>query len=193
MDIVSDPSLQRGAGGAGRDHPTARQRACRRRRSRPRPGYCRDRQCRVRCAWRARSQSADHARQPDRGDGIELMTVLHILSGGAAQGLVASLAPKFKALTGLGIFPNGEPAMRHLAETDAVKPIGCTQSTEIISTAGVILSGSLPPGCELSTMYTAAVTTRAAAEKQARSLIDLLIGADQRELRERAGFLSGRR
>src|SRR5258707_11807906 len=103
MDIVSDPSLQRGAGGAGRDHPTARQRACRRRRSRPRPGYCRDCQCRVRCAWRARSQSADHARQPDRGDGIELMTVLHILSGGAAQGLVASLAPKFKAMTGLDI------------------------------------------------------------------------------------------
>jgi molybdate transport system substrate-binding protein len=93
----------------------------------------------------------------------------------------------------LKIFPNGATAMRHLAETDAAKPIGCTQSTEIISTAGVILSGSLPPGCELSTMYTAAVTTRAAAEKQAQSLIDLLIGADQRELRERAGFLSGRR
>ena len=235
------------------------------------------------------------------------MTVLHILSGGAAQGLVASLAPKFKAQTGLDIggefgavgamadklrsgtpadivvltaamiaalaqeklvvrasisdiglvetaiavrvgdpmvsvgtaaalreaflaadaifvpdttastagihvakvlqqldiadevaarlriFPNGATAMRHLAETDAARPLGCTQSTEIISTAGVILSGSLPPGCELSTMYTAAVTTRAAAEKQAWSLIDLLIGADQRELRERAGFLSSRK
>ena len=235
------------------------------------------------------------------------MTVLNILSGGAAQGLVASLAPKFKALTGLDIegefgavgamadklrsgtpadivvltaamiaalvqeklvvrastsdiglvetaiavrvgdpmvsvgnaaalrdallaadaifvpdttastagihvakvlqqldiadqlaarlkiFPNGATAMRHLAETDAAKPLGCTQSTEIISTAGVTLSGSLPPGCELSTMYTAAVTTRAAAEKQARSLIDLLIGADQRAQRERAGFLSGRK
>jgi molybdate transport system substrate-binding protein len=93
----------------------------------------------------------------------------------------------------LKIFPNGATAMRHLAETDAARPLGCTQSTEIISTAGVILSGSLPPGCELSTMYTAAVTTRAAAEKQARSLIDLLIGTDQHELRERAGFLSGRR
>jgi len=93
----------------------------------------------------------------------------------------------------LKIFPNGATAMRHLAETDAVRPLGCTQSTEIISTAGVILSGSLPSGCELSTMYTAAVATQAAAEKQARSLIDLLIGADQRELRERAGFLSGRK
>src|SRR3979490_1325848 len=103
MDIVSDPSLQRGAGGAGRDHPTARQRAWRRRRSRPWPGHCRDRQCRVRCAWRARSHPADHARQPDRGNGIELMPVLPILSGGAPQGLVAGLARKFKALTGRDI------------------------------------------------------------------------------------------
>ena len=45
----------------------------------------------------------DHARQPDRGDGIEFMSSLKILSGGAAQGLVASVAPKFKAMTGLDI------------------------------------------------------------------------------------------
>ncbi len=31
------------------------------------------------------------------------MTALHILSGGAAQGLVASLAPKFKVQTGFDI------------------------------------------------------------------------------------------
>ena len=235
------------------------------------------------------------------------MTALHMLSGGAAQGLVASLAAKFKALTGLGIegefgavgamadklrkgvpadmviltakiiadlakenlvagasisdiglvetaiavragdpqvsvndaaslraallaadaifvpdtkastagihvakvlqhlgiaddvaarlkiFPNGATAMRHLAETDAVRPIGCTQSTEIINTKGVILSGSLPPGCELSTLYTAAVTTRAADPLHARALIDLLIGADQARLREAAGFLKAPR
>jgi molybdate transport system substrate-binding protein len=235
------------------------------------------------------------------------MTALNILSGGAAQGLVASLAPKFKALTGLGIkgefgavgamadklrqgtpadiviltvkmiadlaqenliakdsisdiglvetaiavragdprvpvsdaaglraallaadaifvpdtktstagihvakilgqlgiavdvagrlriFANGATAMRHLAETDAVRPIGCTQSTEIISTKGVVLSGSLPPGCELSTMYTAAVTTRAADPLHAQDLIDLLIGADQEQLRESAGFLKAAR
>jgi len=235
------------------------------------------------------------------------MTALNILSGGAAQGLVASLAPKFKALTGLGIegefgavgamadklrkgmpadlviltakmiadlaketlvagasisdiglvetaiavragdpqvsvndaaalraaflaadaifipdnkastagihvakilqqlgiaddvaarlkiFPNGATAMRHLAASDALRPIGCTQSTEIISTAGVTLSGSLPPGCELSTVYTAAVTTRAADPLHARDLIDLLIGADQDKLRESAGFLKAPR
>src|ERR1700737_544511 len=307
MDGVSDTPLQRGAGGAGRADPAPRQRAPRRRRGRPWPGHSGDCQCRVRCAGRARSHPADHPRQPDRGDGIDGMTALHILSGGAAQGLVASLAPRFKELTGFGIagefgavgamadklrsgtqadivvltaaiianlarenlvvgasisdiglvetavavragdpqvtandaaslrtaflaadaifvpdtkvstagihvakvlqqlgiadvvsarlkiFSNGATAMRQLAETDSVRPIGCTQSTEIISTKGVTLSGSLPPGCELSTVYTAAVTTKAAAAQQAQSLIDLLTDADQRELRTRAGFLSGRK
>jgi molybdate transport system substrate-binding protein len=93
----------------------------------------------------------------------------------------------------LQIFPNGATAMHHLAETDAVRPIGCTQSTEIISTRGVVLSGSLPQGYELSTMYTAAVTARAAAAQQAQSLIDLLIAPDQDKLRERAGFLNAQK
>ena len=77
--------------------------------------------------------------------------------------------------------------------SDAVRPVGCTQSTEILSTAGVVLSGSLPPGCELATMYTAAVTTRASNARHAQDLIALLIGADQRELRQRAGFLDVRK
>ena len=89
----------------------------------------------------------------------------------------------------LKVYPNGATAMRHLAESDSLRPIGCTQSTEIIGTPGVKLSGSLPRGCELATMYTAAVTTRAAHAAQAQQLIDLLTGAEQRELRERAGFL----
>jgi molybdate transport system substrate-binding protein len=89
----------------------------------------------------------------------------------------------------LNIFPNGATAMRNLAASTATKPIGCTQSTEIISTAGVVLSGSLPQGCELSTVYTAAVAAQAADAKNAKILIDLLAGADQREQRARAGFL----
>ena len=94
--------------------------------------------------------------------------------------------------TRLRIFPNGATAMRHLAETGAVKPIGCTQSTEIISTKGVMLSGSLPRGCDLSTMYTAAVVARAVNATQAQGLIDLLIGAGQRKMRTRAGFIDAR-
>ena len=110
--------------------------------------------------------------------GIHVAKVLREL------GIAGEVAAKLK------MFPNGATAMRSLAASDAKRPIGCTQSTEIISIPGVILSGSLPPGCELSTMYTAAVTKRAAHTNQAQRLIDLLIGADQRELRERAGFLS---
>jgi molybdate transport system substrate-binding protein len=109
--------------------------------------------------------------------GIHIATILQRL------GIAGDVAARLK------IFPNGATAMRHLAETDAVRPIGCTQSTEIISTKGVILSGSLPPGCELTTLYTAAVATRAADPSHARDLIDLLIGADQDKLRESAGFL----
>jgi molybdate transport system substrate-binding protein len=89
----------------------------------------------------------------------------------------------------LKIFPNGATAMRNLAASTATRPIGCTQSTEIIGTAGVVLSGSLPPGCELSTVYTAAVATQAADAMHAKILIDLLAGADQRALRSLAGFL----
>jgi molybdate transport system substrate-binding protein len=90
----------------------------------------------------------------------------------------------------LRVFPNGATAMRHLAESDARRPIGCTQSTEIISTEGVVLSGALPPGCELATMYTSAVATHASAAPQAQRLIALLTSMDARQLRIRAGFVA---
>ena len=108
---------------------------------------------------------------------------IHVAKVLGQLGIADAVAARLK------IHPNGATAMRHLATSDAVRPIGCTQSTEIISTEGVMLSGSLPPGCELSTMYTAAVATRAAGAEHARDLIDLLSGAEQRELRTRAGFL----
>jgi len=92
----------------------------------------------------------------------------------------------------LKVFPNGATAMRELASSNARRPMGCTQSTEIISTAGVTLSGALPPGCELATTYTAGVTAIAANPQQARDLIALLTGAGQQEQRQRAGFVSGR-
>jgi molybdate transport system substrate-binding protein len=97
-----------------------------------------------------------------------------------------------KVANRLRVFPNGATAMRNLAESDVQRPIGCTQSTEIISTSGVVLSGSLPSGCELATMYTAAVTTHAIAAPQAQRLIDSLTASDAQELRSRAGFVSKR-
>ena len=94
-----------------------------------------------------------------------------------------------EAAARLKIYPNGATAMRHLANSDALRPIGCTQATEIVSTPGVVLSGSLPPGFELATMYSAAVTTSAVHAAPAQTLIDLLTATDQRDLRIRAGFL----
>ncbi len=89
----------------------------------------------------------------------------------------------------LKVHPNGATAMRHLAQSGAQRPIGCTQSTEIISTSGVKPSGTLPPGCELATTYTVAVATHAARPREARTLIDLLIAPDHRDLRALAGFV----
>src|SRR5258708_28301407 len=88
----------------------------------------------------------------------------------------------------LRIFPNGATAMRHLAASDAVKPIGCTQSTEIISTAGVIFSGSMPPGCDLATLYTAAVGTGTPHARQAPNLIRFFTSDDQPARRIHSGF-----
>jgi molybdate transport system substrate-binding protein len=89
----------------------------------------------------------------------------------------------------LKIFPNGATAMRHMAESDAKRPIGCTQATEIIATRGIKLSGALPKGCDLATTYTAAITTHAAHAREAQVLIDLLISKDQQTERAQAGFL----
>ena len=111
---------------------------------------------------------------------------IHVAKVLAQIGVTDAVAARLK------IYPNGATAMQHLATSDAKRPIGCTQSTEIIATEGVVLSGSLPPGCELSTMYTAAVTTKAANAKQARLLIDLLTDAGRHELRRRAGFRSAK-
>jgi len=112
---------------------------------------------------------------------------IHVAKVLARLGIADAVAARLK------IFPNGATAMRELAASDARHPIGCTQSTEIILTEGVVLSGSLPPGCELATMYTAGVATKAAHPSQASALIGLLTGAGQREQRERAGFISARK
>ena len=89
----------------------------------------------------------------------------------------------------LKVYPNGATAMRYLAQSEAQRPIGCTQSTEIISTSGVTLSGTLPQGCELATIYAAAAVANASGAREALALIDLLVAPDHRELRSLAGFV----
>ena len=109
---------------------------------------------------------------------------IHVAKVLAQLGIADEVADRLR------IYPNGATAMREMASSDTRHPIGCTQSTEIISTQGVMLSGSLPRGCDLATMYTAGVTTAAAHAAEARTLVSLLTGAGQREQRERAGFIS---
>jgi molybdate transport system substrate-binding protein len=89
----------------------------------------------------------------------------------------------------LKIHPNGAKAMRELAASNAKRPIGCTQSTEIIGTEGVELSGSLPSGCELITTYAAAVTAGAAHAREAQTLVELLTATEAAQARRDAGFL----
>ncbi|VIO77435.1 molybdate ABC transporter substrate-binding protein [Bradyrhizobium ivorense] len=109
---------------------------------------------------------------------------IHVAKVLARLGIESDVAERLK------VFPNGTTAMRHLADSDARRPIGCTQSTEIISTSGVVLSGALPPEFELATMYTAAIATRASAASQAQRLIELLTSSGAADLRSRVGFVS---
>ena len=83
---------------------------------------------------------------------------------------------------------NGAAAMHALALSTAVRPIGCTQATEILATPGLVLAGPLPPGCDLSTVYTAAVATKAEAPREAAALIAKLTAPSTAEVRQRLGF-----
>ena len=85
-------------------------------------------------------------------------------------------------------FPNGATAMRELAAATASRPLGCTQVTEILITAGVTLVGPLPKDHGLATIYTAAVSAAAKSPDPARRLLDLLTDESSRPVREQAGF-----
>lgn len=97
-------------------------------------------------------------------------------------GLLEALGPRLRT------FPNGATAMRALAAAGSAAPIGCTQVTEILYTPGVELVAPLPARFELATVYTAAVSARAADPALAGQFISLLAGAGSAALRERSGF-----
>ena len=86
-------------------------------------------------------------------------------------------------------FPNGQTAMTQMAQDPSENPLGCTQVTEIVNTPGVDLVGLLPDPFGLSTTYTAAVATDAAAADAARVLIALLADPAAADLRRSVGFI----
>lgn len=85
-------------------------------------------------------------------------------------------------------YPNGALAMQQLAQSREALLIGCTQVTEIKYTAGVTLAGLLPKDFELSTIYSAAVSSRAAQPANARRLVEMLTGPASAPQRSAAGF-----
>ena len=88
----------------------------------------------------------------------------------------------------LRTFPNGATAMRAMGEAGG-KPIGCTQSTEILATPGVALVAPLPRGLDLETVYTACVNARAAERAGAARFVRGVTGEGARALRTKAGFV----
>lgn len=84
--------------------------------------------------------------------------------------------------------PNGATAMRALAADSGRAPIGCTQVTEILATPGLALVAPLPPGCDLATIYTAAIGAASKSPDLAARLIAALTDEARRERRRRLGF-----
>ena len=114
---------------------------------------------------------------PERATaGIHFMNVLRKLD------IDRVVAPRLKP------FPNGATAMRTLANEGRRGDIGCTQLTEIRYTAGVTAVGPLPPGFDLSTVYSAAVVCATEKPALARQFISLLTGPRSEALRIAGGF-----
>ena len=110
--------------------------------------------------------------------GIHLRKVLETL--GLFEGLGARLRE----------FPNGATAMRAMADSGDAAALGFTQVSEILFTQGVSLVGPLPAEFELGTVYTAAVSARAAQPELAGQIISRMASAGAAGLRQRCGFES---
>jgi molybdate transport system substrate-binding protein len=124
-------------------------------------------------------RAADEIHFPDPEQataGIHFAALLRSL--GVWDGAAGALRPA----------PNGRSAMGALAASAARRPIGCTQATEILATAGVVLAGPLPAGCELATTYAAAVTAGSIQPAAAASFIALLVDPALQNQRRRLGF-----
>jgi molybdate transport system substrate-binding protein len=103
--------------------------------------------------------------------------------------VLESLQLKERLADRLCPYPNGATAMREMAQQAREGAVGCTQVTEILYTPGVALLDVLPESLGLSTVYTAAVCTRAAEPELAKQLIARLTSEDAATLRREGGFV----
>ena len=116
-------------------------------------------------------------------DHIKSTAGIHIAGVLAKLGIFDAVMPRLKS------FPNGQTAMTEMAKANDVNPIGCTQMTEILNTAGVEYVGDLPSGFDLATVYTAAQATAAADPDAVQRLIGILSADAHQQTRLTAGFL----
>jgi len=105
---------------------------------------------------------------------------IHFAKVLARLGIAEEVAPRLRPQ------PNGMAAMRALAAAGG-RPIGCTQTTEIVATPGVALVAPLPKEHELATVYTVALKAGMANEA-ARDFARLLTGSGTAAARAAAGF-----
>jgi molybdate transport system substrate-binding protein len=108
---------------------------------------------------------------------------LHVAAVLEKLGITQAVASRVR------MYPNGQTAMRAMAASKDVRPIGCTQVTEIVSTPGVALIKPLPEGYGLATMYTAGVVAASKNPAAARQLIASLSNASNAEVRRTCGFV----
>ncbi len=140
------------------------------------------------------TRSGDDA--PAIHDTASLRAALENASLIYAPDMVKSTAGQHVArmLAALGIntpvseHPNGAIAMTTMASSTGGNPLGCTQATEILYTAGVKLIGLLPPEFELSTLYTVSVPRRSNNTAAAQNLVAQLVNANTVATRQAAGF-----
>ena len=88
----------------------------------------------------------------------------------------------------LHTYDAGTTAMEHLAMSDEPGRIGCTQTTEVLSTQGIRLIGALPAELGLTTTYAAAVTSNSAHQNTGQFLVSLLTSESSQGLRRDCGF-----
>jgi molybdate transport system substrate-binding protein len=115
-------------------------------------------------------------------DPLRATAGIHFISVLRKMGIYENIEPFFRP------FPSGAVAMADLSRSDEPGLIGCTQVTEIMYTDGVSLVGLLPKEFELSTVYSAAVSSKAANPELARAFVQFLTGSKTRTLRASSGF-----
>lgn len=127
---------------------------------------------------RAALLAADSIHFPDPAKataGIHFAKVLEAL------GIREAVASRLRTYAG------GLPAMAAVASAPG-NPIGCTQTTEIVSTAGVAFVAPLPAPHGLATVYTAAVNAAAADARGAHEFVARMSGPGAVKLRAQLGF-----